>query len=242
MKYCVGILLFLTLISCNTIKVKNNNYKTTSATSEIGSIGQSKSSFFNNDFITHAFPELENKIRVDVQVIPFNKKANKLYLKKGKYNQNQSSITYVDSLNTKPELIVINILDIEGYVKELNSDDNKSIISYLKDVKNAKIITRICTTLSLDNIAKIRQADTYYLINSQDNKYTLALYKANKKTESIDLQSGVVLGYRLASCCWSVTDKGKWYLADLVDENSSCNGNTESKIKEKKTTKSLYRM
>eukprot|EP00388_Colpodella_angusta_P007579 GDKJ01021326.1.p2 GENE.GDKJ01021326.1~~GDKJ01021326.1.p2 ORF type:complete len:243 (-),score=-5.03 GDKJ01021326.1:1287-2015(-) len=242
MKYSLIVVFFLLLISCNSVKIKENEYKVTSSSTEIGSIGQSRSSSLNNEFTTHAFPQLENKIRVNVHVIPFTKKANKLYLKKGKYNQNQSEIVYVDSLKTKPELVEITILDIEGYVKEVNSNTNRNIISYLKDTKKAKIVSSIITTLSADNIAKIRQADTYYLVNSQENKYTLALYNTNKKAETIDLQSGVVLGYKLVSCCWSITDRGKWYLADLVEENTSCHGTTTPRVKDKKTTKSLYKM
>lgn len=242
MKYSLTVVFFLILISCNTLKIKDNEYKVTSSPTEIGSIGHSQPFSLNNDFTTHAFPELENKIRVNVQVIPFTKKANKVYLKKGKYNQNQSEVAFVDSLETKPELVEIDILDIEGYVKEVNSNNNRGILSYLKDTKNAKVVNSIITTLSVENISKIRQADTYYLVNSQENKYTLALYNTNKKTESIDLQSGVVLGYKVVSCCWSITDRGKWYLADLVDEYTSCHGTTKPKIKEKKANKSLYKM
>lgn len=237
-------LLFFIIIfsSCNTIKVKDKAYKASNSSIEIGSIGFSKSAITKNDFTTRSFPKLESKIRVEVNVVPFNKKLNKNYLQKEKFNQNQAKIQYVDSLDTKPELVSINILDISGFVSELNSDKNKDITAFLKKTKHSRIVTSLVTTLSSESLSKIKQADTYYLLNNQENKYTLALFKANKKTETIDLQSGVVLGYQVSKCCWAMDNRGRWYLADLVEENSSCNGDTESKVKEKKTTKRLYKM
>lgn len=237
-------LLFFILVfsSCNIVRIKDRTYKSSNSSTEIGSIGFSKTIITKNDFFTRSFPKLENKIRVEVNVIPFDKKLIKEYIKKEKFNQNQAKINYVDSLEIKPELVSITILDITGFVNEINSDKNKEILSFLNTTKNSKIVTSIVTTLSSENLSKIKQADSYYLINSQDNKYTLALFKANKKTDIIDLQSGVVIGYQLSKCCWSMNDKGHWYLADFVGENTTCKGSTESKVKEKKTSKSLYKM
>ena len=239
----VALLFFLLILSsCNIVKVNDKTFKLSSSTTEIGSIGFSKTIITKNDFFTRSFPKLENKIRVEVNVIPFDKKLNKAYLKNEKFNQHQAKIKYVDSLETKPELVSITILDITGFINEINSDKNKEIISFLKSTKKSKIVTSIVTTLPSESLSKIKQADSYYLINSQDNKYTLALFKANKKTDIIDLQSGVVTGFQLSRCCWAMNDKGHWYLADFVGENAACKGSTESKVKVKKTSKSLYRM
>ena len=47
--------------------------------------------------------------------------------------------------------------------------------------------------------------------------------------------------YQSDDFCWVETAKGKWLIGDLVEEGTSCNGNTYKKIKPKKE-KSLYRM
>lgn len=235
-------LVIISITACQTTKIKQRTYKVSNATTEIGSIGQSKSLYVKNDFNTHAFPILDNKIRVDVAVLPFNKKLNKFYLQKAKYNQSQAKINYIDSLETKPEMVTISVLDVSGYIAEINSEANKSIVTYLKDTKKAKIVTSIATTLSSENVSKIRQADTYYLLNNQDKKYTLVLYKANKKVETIDLQSGVTLAYELSKCCWGVNKKGNWYLSDIIKECKSCKGDTHSKVDDEKAFKSLYNM
>lgn len=242
MKKYILLVLIAGLTSCQTINIKDKTYKVSNATTEIASIGLSKSLYLKNDFSIHALPVLENKIRVDISILPFNKKLNKFYLQKAKYNQNQAKIQYIDSLDTKPEMVTLSIMDMSGYINEINSDNNKEVLTYLKDTKKAKLITGIATTLSNENIAKLKQADTYYLTNTQDRKYTLVLYKANKKTETIDLQSGVVIAYELGKCCWAINKKHNWYLADIVKDCKSCKGNTYSKIKEDKQNESLFRM
>lgn len=242
MKNYILLLLLISLASCQTLKIKDKNYKISNNTTELASIGLSKSIYIKNDFSTRVFPNLENKIRVDVSIVPFDKKSNKFYIKKSKYNQSQSKIEYIDSLDTKPELVTISILDISGYLEEINSDNNKKVINFLKDTKKAKLITSIATTLSSENINKIKQADAYYLINKQEKKYALALYKSNKMTETIDLQSGVVLGYELSKSCWALNKRQEWYLADIINDCKSCKGNTHTKIKEKRRNKSLYKM
>ncbi len=242
MKRYILLVVLLGLFSCQSVSIKNRKYKITDATTEIGSIGQSKSLFYKNDFSTKVFPILENKIRVDVSIVPFNKKLNKAYLQKAKYNQSQPEVKFIDSIETKPEMVTISVLDMQGYMSEINAEHNKQVLTYLKDTKKSKVITSIATTLSNDNIEKIRQADTYYLVNSSNKKYTLVLYKENKKIQTIDLQSGVVIAYELSKSCWALNKKHQWYLADIVKECNSCKGATYSKMKENKQSERLFKM
>lgn len=243
MKNSFLILLLLVFSACQSTLIKNDRYKISSSTTELGSIGQSKSLLnLQNDFDTRTLPRLENKIRVSVELIPFNKRLNKIYVAKAKFNQYQTKVTYVDSLLTKPELVTIRLLDVTGFVKELNADYNTNVFKLLNDTQNLEVISSVAVRLSADEIAKIRLADTYYLTSSQDTKHTLSLYKQGKKTETIDLNSGTVVGYRLSRFCWAATERGKWYIADMTEGSSRCKGNTESRITEKKKSKSLYRM
>ena len=229
------------LLGCKSLSIYNKKYIVSNNPSELGSIGIVKTTLMKSNFSARVFPKLENKIRVDVKIIPFTKKTNKIYLQKSKYNQSQTKVQYTDSLANKPEMALLTILDFSGYIKEINSDYNTEVISFLKNSQTAKIVTSIATTLSADSYAKIKEADAYYLINNQDKKYTLVLYKANKKTETIDLNSGVTLSYRLSKCCWAV-NKGRWILSDIEEYCKTCSGNTFSKIKEKEESKSLFKM
>lgn len=243
MKKSLIILLLYAISACQSTLIKNDRYKISPSTTELGSIGQSKSLLnLQNDFSTRTLPLLENKIRVSVELIPFNQRLNKIYVAKAKFNQYQPKVTYIDSLDSKPELVTIRLLDVTGFVKELNADYNTDVFKLLNATQNSVVISSVAIRLSPDDIAKIRLADTYYLTNAQDTKYTLSLYKLGKKTETIDLNSGTVIGYRLSSFCWAADERGKWHIADMTEGTNHCKGNTESRTTEKKREKNLYRM
>lgn len=230
-------------IACQTVKIKEQEYKTTGAITEIGSIGEAKSLFkLQNDFKTRAFPILENKIRVAIEIVPFTKKLNKVYTSKAIYNQSQGKMIYSDSLPVKPEIVTVNIMDVTGFVNELNAEYNNDVYRLIQDTKRNKLVSGIAVALSKEDIAKIKLADTYYLSNNLDKKYLLQLYKQGKKSEVIDLTTSIVLGYKLSKSCWNVTERGKWYIADIVDESGSCKGNTKAFVSKKKKEKSLFDM
>lgn len=240
------VLLILLCVACQptTTQIKNENYKIATSSPEIGSIGQSqKKNGIENNFAIRTLPKLENKIRVSIGVVPFNEQLHKVYGKKAKYNQNHSKIAYIDSLPVKPELVTIKILDVNGLVNELNASYNAEVKQFLQNTKNSEIITSLAVSLTTDEITKIRQADTYYLINPQEQKYLIALFKAGKKTDTIDINSETIVGYQASKFCWAVSSTDHWYIGDLVLNNMSCKGETKSKIPKKdKNNKSLFDM
>lgn len=244
MKYLsIFIVLITALAGCQTAVIKNEKYKISPATTELGSIGHGKSLFnLENDFSTNSFPQLQNKIRLDIQILPFTDKLNKAYLQKLEVNQAQEKINYVDSIPVKPEFVTVTILDLSGYANEINSTYNKNILTYLEDTKEAVMVTRIALTLSNEDIAKIRQADTYYLVNEQHRKFTVDLYKQGKKTDTIDLTSGVLLAYKLGRFCWAENDRHKWYVGDIVEDGHGCRGLTKYEVKQKKAETNLFKM
>ncbi|OHT43469.1 hypothetical protein [Flavobacterium tructae] len=233
-------LAILICTACQTTKIKNEEYKFSSSIVEIGSIGESKLSYNQNIFETKAFPKLQNNIRLEIGVVPYNKKLDKIYKSKAKYNQNQTKVAFIDSLAIKPELVTIKVLDIAGFVHEINSDYNTEILNLLVNTESSKIISSLAVNLSANEITKIRQADAYYLINNLHKKYSIALFKLGKKVDTIDINSETIVAYQVSSFCWSVSEKGKWYVADIVGEYSSCKGVTEKRITPKKKNKSLF--
>lgn len=220
---------------CQTLIIKDNKFKIANETNEIGSIGSTDSNLGKDVFSTYGIPKLSNKIRVEIDIINFNKLIYKSYLKQNPFKLTQTPITYIDSCSPKPEFISIKILDISGYIMELNADPNKGYIDYLKNTGHANIITGIAVVLTQENIEKIKSADTYYLVNNQSNKYMLALHKSNKLIENIDLQKSTSLGYRLGKPCWSSDDRKRWYISDIIYESKECGGATQSKITKKES-------
>lgn len=238
------ILLFVVVFSsCQSVLIKNETYKVAPSSPELGSIGRSKSFvYLLNKFEERTVPQLDNKIRVAIEVVPYTKRLNKIYQTKAKYNQKQSPIHYVDSLPVKPEIVTIQLQDVTGMVNEINASQNASVFRLLKDVSNYKMISGIAVALSETEISKIREADSYYLINSQDNKYDVALYKQGKKSSSLSIHPTTILAYQTSSFCWSMASKGDWYIADMKEGVSACKGKTYSKIKKKKKSKALFDM
>ncbi|QYJ68269.1 hypothetical protein [Flavobacterium litorale] len=240
-KYTFLIALVL-LTSCQTAKINDVKYNVSSATTELGSIGRAKSLFkLDNDFSTHSFPILQNKVRLNVQVHPFNQKLYNVYQDKNKATQKKQQLQYIDSIATKPELVTISILDVKGYIGEINSSYNTNVVTYLKDTEDNAVVTGLVVTLPKELIANIKMADAYYLTNNQDKKYVISLYKLGKKTSEIDITTATVLGYTLGKFCWAINDRNKWYIADIVKDNKGCEGNTKAKIK-KEEQKRLFKM
>lgn len=234
--HIISLLIVLLLtVSCKTVSVKDEKYKTSEDSPELGHIGQATSRLnTNNTFSTSAIPILENRIRLHVEILPFTKELNAVYKSKGRNNQTLAKMNYNDSLATKPEFVKISILDLSALSNEINSQYNKNIFTYLQDTKKAVLVTGIATVLPKEDLNKLRQADTYYITNTQEKKYTVTLYKQGKKTEYIDLQDGIQLAYTLSSFCWAVNDKAQWYVGDIVPDSRGCKGNTSRRIKEKK--------
>jgi hypothetical protein len=237
------VVLLLAFTACQTTKIKNNQYKISPTSPELGSIGAFKSAFsIKNNFETRTLPKLENKIRVALELVPYNKKLNKVYTAKVKYNQNLPKVVYVDSVSLKPEIATIELLDVTGFVSELNAEYNLPVFKIIDNLEDVAVVTAVAVNFSVEDIAKIKQADSYYLSNTQENKYTISLYKQAKKTDNIEINPAAIMGYRLGKFCWSETNRNKWYIADIVNNNSLCRGKTTSEIKQKRKEESLFKM
>lgn len=233
-------ILLLLLNSCQTTKIKNDNYKFSSSITELGSIGTCKLSYNQNTYEQKALPKLENNIRVEIGIVPYNRKLNKIYKSKAKYNQKQTKVAFIDSLPIKPELVTIKILDIAGMVHEINSDYNNEILQLLINTQNLQLISSLAVSLSNEEIAKIRQSDAFYLTNSQHKKYTIALYKAGKKNDFIDINPETIVAYQTSSFCWAKSKKGDWNIADIINEKHKCTGITKRKITPQDKNKNLF--
>lgn len=238
----IVVMALLICTACQTTKIKNETYKFSSSVVELGSIGESKLSYNQNIFEAKALAKLENNIRLEVSVVPYNKKLNKIYQSKARYNQNQAKVVFIDSLPIKPELVTIEILDIAGLVHEINADYNADLLKLLINTQSSKIISSLAVSLPTEEIAKIRQSDAFYLSNAQHKKYTLNVFKAGKKNGTIEINPETIVAYQVSKFCWANSAQGKWYVADIINEQSHCSGSTLSKISKAKKNKSLFDM
>lgn len=237
------LLLLLAFSGCQTAKIKNEKYKVSSAVTELGSIGHASTGIdFKNEFSTRTLPKLENKIRLTIEIVPFNKKLSRFYDAKLKYDQSRPEVAYVDSLPVKPELVTVRFLDVAGFVKEINSEYNKEVLGLLSNTANAQVVSGVAISLSNENLAKLRLADGYYLANDFDQKYSISMYKEGKLVESFGIRPEWIVAYQLSSFCWAVDDRGKPYIADLVADKGDCKGSTKNVFSEKEKSNNLFKM
>lgn len=242
MKKVVLLVFFSILYSCQSVKVKDTTYSISKSTTELSALGEANSlAGLKNEFQITAYPKLTEKIKVQIAIVPFTKKINTITLAKAKYNQKQTAVTYIDSLPVKPEVVSIKIADINQLISELNSDKNTQIKNLIQNSERTSIITSVLAHLSSAEIEKIRQADTYYLVQTDNANYQIALYNQGKKTGLVAILANTILGYEVSSFCWTETNRGKWQIGDIVTKGNSCKGITYKRIREKKE-KSLYKM
>jgi hypothetical protein len=73
-------LLFLLFLmgACKSVRLESETYKVSKSTTELGSIGKASFNGLKHTFETKSFPILENKIRLDVKILPLNKKVLKV--------------------------------------------------------------------------------------------------------------------------------------------------------------------
>ncbi|VXB36534.1 conserved hypothetical protein [Flavobacterium sp. 9AF] len=242
MKKIVTVALVSILYSCQSVTVKDNTYQISKATVELGTLGEAKSlAGVQNNFETTAYPQLNEKIKVQVNIVPFTKRIHKINTEKALYNQKQMTVKYVDSLPVKPELLSIEIADKNAFINELNSESNQSVLTFIQNNERTSLVSGILTNATPSEIEKIRQADTFYLVQTDKAKYQIALYKEDKKTGLLYIDTNQILGYEISTFCWTETSNRKWQIGDLVSKGHSCSGLTTKKVKEAKE-KSLYRM
>lgn len=236
------VIIVLSLFSCKTAKIKGNSFETSNAFVELGAIGHSKTFFLDKDFSSRTYPKLQNKIRLEVQVLPFTKELYKKYNAKAEFNQQQKKIEYIDSVSVKPEFVTIRFLDIQGYVSELNEEYNAASRDFIKASGKGSLVSAIALAVEPEDIINIRAADAFYLINKQDHKYELALFSGGKQISTMDLKSADTFGYQISNFCWILNKKGRWEVADITPHSKNCKGTMTSVATEKKASKNLFKM
>lgn len=238
MKYLLFMTLAVILLGCHNVKIKDEKYKVSSVPPELGAVGfSSKDLLLQNRFTFYGLPVLKSKIRLNVTTLLFDKNTFKAF--KSQYSTGDKAMKISDSVAIKQEYVVFNLLDKHTLLNEYNAEHNKNFISYLRSAGKPVVVTGLAVYLPKKEMEKIKVADAFYLINPQDHKYVIQLYKEGKKTDIVDIAYGAVLAYTTEGFCWDLDSRGSWFPADL--NKNGCNGKLKSRIKEKEQT-SIYKM
>lgn len=234
--------LIVLLVSCHSVKLDNTLYKKSQNLTELGTVGKSTCGLSGAKFETKAFPDLQNRIRVAVKVLDFDKKNKAAYQWKIKNDKLQSSQPINDSLSLNKQYAVVSIMDKAGFVQELNASYNRDVRNYLMHANKPKLISSIGVVITADKVQRLAQADACYIKSVKQKNQLVLVNQKGKEMGTIALLSDVILGYKMSKICWATDKRHQWYIADLISEKESCKGVTTSCVKKSKSTKRLYNL
>lgn len=235
---CIGVLLFT---NCSSIWVnKTRQHTAVTQPVSLGVIGVHQNKVLHSDFQNTAFPKFKNKIRLSVAPVDFCKMTYKAYSKALKDQTN--AITYVDSLENKPQFIDIELLDYVTVVSELKETYNQKSLQHLYGQKKAEIVTSVSLALPTEKIKSILEADAVFLINTKDKEYELSLTKKGGEFKRISFTEHTLFSYRLSKFCWGLNNRNKVVLRDIVDEQNSCPGDTNQEAQKLEQHTSYYKL
>ncbi|MDH7445311.1 hypothetical protein [Aquimarina sp. 2201CG14-23] len=223
--YILAVISLICLAGCRSISVNKTAMHTATTTPiALGVIGIHENHILNTDFQVTTIPTYKKAIRTGITTTNFDKATYKAYLAASQHNAQQ--ITYVDSLDNKPQFLKIELIDWVTTIAELEEAYNQQTIEYLKRQEDAEIISSVSMAVSQDMINEMHTAEAVFLINKNYKQYELSLVKNGKPYKTIDFSDVTIFGYRLSYFCWGENDKRRVTLFDIVDENDNCPKNT----------------
>lgn len=218
------ILLFSSMIlfSCGSFP-QRDVYTTANTPLELGVLGERKKAIRKTSFSTFMIPVYKGKqkLRLKVSKKQFTKPVFKSYTKFLDNREISHIIQYVDSVKPKPFFFDINIEDKSLVVDVLNKGE-RSDFNYLLRSPKAKIVSAIRFVVNTEIENKIDNSDAIYLQTDRHKKQWLILYKEGEEFYRVDFNYLNVFGYKLSSVCWELTNKRKFKIGVLIDENESC--------------------
>lgn len=213
---------FLLISSCKTVHIKQDQQKLTNYPVTIGSIGEDRNFVIQKDYKTTAYPGYKKQIKIETQVVPFNKATFSAFQKARALQNAKVTIAYVDSLSIKPAFLNIRLSDRVAVINNMITVVNQDTFEYIKNKEKAHIVTSISVALEAKTILEIQNADEVFLSTYGVKNYVLKLYTNKKVVKTINFNDGVIFSYKTSNFCWKQDDKYRVQIIDIVESNKSC--------------------
>ena len=221
-KFIYGIVVSFIVISCKSIKVNQEYQKTTTQNLQLGTVGEQKDFVLEQDYDHVALPVYNIPIKVSISPSSFNKLTYKAFVK-AKTSQTQNvAVNYIDTLDTKPKYLKIDIADRVAVLNILNNKTNQDVFQFLKNKDQAHVITSLAVAFKNKQLDILTQADEVFLEVTGVKNYVLKAYKDNELQQTILFNEGIVFAYKTSSCCWKQNDKYQLEIIDLAEGNNKC--------------------
>lgn len=213
-------------ISCKSISVANETQIKTSQSIELGSIGEDKQFLLEEDYNSTAIPSFDKPVKVSASVLEFNKTSFKAFSLANNKESLPLTINYIDSLDTKPRFLKLELADRVSILNALNNKENNAVKDYIKNKKDAHIISAISIAFDGEKMKSILDADALFLEQEPNKTFVLKAYKNNNVIGSFKFNEGVVFAYQASSFCWQEDDKHQLNIVDIVERTDKCPNST----------------
>jgi hypothetical protein len=214
------------LMSCNSVKINKSYQKTTTQNLLLGTVGEQKEFVLEQDYNQTAIVQYNTPIRINVSLLDFNKTTFRAFEKASKGQSAKLNITYIDSLDSKPKFLSLEIADRVAVLNALNSKENLDVFQYLQNKPNAHLVSNLTVAFNEAVTNAIMNADKVFLEQDGLKNYRLSLYRENKIVETILLNEGVVFAFKTSGFCWKQNSKYQLEIVDIVKGENKCPNKT----------------
>lgn len=221
-RYSIALILVSFLISCKSIKVNREFQIKTTQNLQLGTVGEQKEFLLEQDYNHVALPVYNIPIKVNVSPLNFNKSTYNAFTKAKPTQTQNVGVNYIDSLDTKPKYLKIDVADRVAVLNTLNSKTNQDVFQYLKNKDQTHVITSLAVVFNNNQLDALVQADEVFLEVTGVKNYALKVYKDNTLQQTILFNEGVVFAYKTSSCCWKQNEKYQLEIIDLAEGNNKC--------------------
>lgn len=213
-------------ISLSSIAIYSQQISSKRTTQQIalGSVGLDKDFMLQKGFNSVALPTYKEPIKVSVLAVAFTKSRFKTFMEANK--RQSANVTLVDSITKNLMFVQLDIADNITLINALNQSENSHVKTYLRNNKQANILTTISIAFNQKDFDAIMNADAVFLVESSPKTYALQLYKDGQKTELVKFNQGTVFGFDISNCCWQENEKRQLNIVDLITDYRNCPNNT----------------
>ena len=226
-KLFVGIIILICVIGCKTISINQESLILTKTPVELGTIGLLEGSVVAYTYENITTPSFHKALKLNIQPVSFTKQTFKAFSKANK--QEKVALTFSDSLKTKPEYIVLQLMDRVEMTTALNNSRNEGVRMYLENKKDAQMVTSISATFSAKDTEALKNAEEVFLVQSPSKKMSLQLKNTDGTKRELLFSQSVIFAYQTSSFCWKENDRHELVIADIISGSESCPPNTYRK-------------
>lgn len=231
LKYVITSVVFLSMVSCSKALLTTTHHNT-KVQLQLGEIGEDENFALEKNYRHTAVPNYDEPVKINVRQNTFTKKTYKTFTKA---NTKKLAVTYIDSLEKKPNYLTLSISDRVTVLNAINGKTNTNVKTYLSNKFNSHIVSDIGIVFSEQQQNAILQADEVFFKTHGLKAYALYLYKNGNLVTTIPFSEGVVFNYKTLNFCWKQIKYATWNIVDILEDNERCSKGTYKYPKMEKT-------